>query len=1105
MKGNPKAVVRNAAIIEPLEARQLLTSIWAFEETAGATAYALPGYAPTALSLTGGATFAPGLNNNALALDGSSGYAEGAAAINTAQSFTVATWVKFNSTQGWQTLASQHGSIENKFWLSKRGDNGKFSFVMSKQDTAFSSQARVDSALVPDANRWYHVAGVYDASAKIMSLYVDGGLEGTVDYQPVWDAPGPITFGAAYAWGGGSGHADFVNGQLDQALVESQAWGPDILGAFARRSASWNFDDFSNPIPGVAKDSSRSNNNLQLLGGAQMAAGGYYGNALSLNGTTAYGQSDGPGVAETSRGFSIGMWVNLSSTNGWQTLMSQAGYNENKYWLSKRGDNGKFSLVFSNDDVAFSSQTRVDSTLVAQPNRWYHLAGVFDSINHQIRLYVDGALQGQQAYYMPWNATQATVVGAARPWGGGTGRTDFVSGKIDTAFVKSESLSTNQVRRLAGLGDLPVAVPSDVRVASFDDAHTTADVTWADHADNELGFHVQKSTDGGTTWTTAATTGPNQTHAVVEGLDPNQTVQLRVVAYDTLITTAPTTAAALHPGPLDAAVPDGYVLVDTLNIDATQTNARENDPDPAKRQVSHFNLAAGVQYFAKVTGTAPIAVHEGRVGDAEFQQIPNDPRWLDQFGPDWQNTDTGVRLAHTAWAGKWNVKNAVTYGRNTTGAYTQPITGDGSKLSAFYNDVPGWYGDNAPGGMKVEVYAPSIELTTTPTSGTTLDLSWTAPAGSDHYDIMISEDGETFHDSATLDASSSDAQVDQLLPGERFVFKVLSFSATYQLLGASPKVAQSMPGTPATLAPGTPSTTQSTSQNKLLVGINGAREPFTDTLSALGNVWFERIIRDAGGSIRNPTGPDNQITYDDDDFDGPTRDLLEKIDVDHDKHITAIEAGANKVVIMGYSWGAITAGNLTRKLRKGTVGFGLFGLDDRYTLDVPINVDKYIAIDPVHNGPARLIRFLSGPLETNIKSFSNYYQQRGGVADFNIFKAGSSGNGANFNINDYVRSVGPIGSWFSALIKGTELDAHKLPAGVVKQKNIQDETLRFASNVEWQEMPIALTGISLATPLYDAELAAQVVQHDMMPWYVRGGVGPAFNPNFNVLQEVANV
>ena len=234
------------------------------------------------------------------------------------------------------------------------------------------------------------------------------------------------------------------------------------------------------------------------------------------------------------------------------------------------------------------------------------------------------------------------------------------------------------------------------------------------------------------------------------------------------------------------------------------------------------------------------------------------------------------------------------------------------------------------------------------------------------------------------------------------------------------------------------------------------------------------------------------------------RDLLAKIDVDHDKHITAIEAGANKVVIMGYSWGAITAGNLTRKLRKGTVGFGLFGIDDRYTLDVPINVDKYIAIDPVHDGPARLIRFLSGPLETNIKSFSNYYQRRGGVADFNVFTAGSSGNGTAFNIADYAGSV-HAGNWFSGLLKGTELDAHKLAPASVLQENIQKQLLRFASNVEWQSKPIALNNLGPVSPTFDAELSAQVVQHDMMPWYVRGGVGPAYDPKFNVLQEIFNV
>ena len=262
------------------------------------------------------------------------------------------------------------------------------------------------------------------------------------------------------------------------------------------------------------------------------------------------------------------------------------------------------------------------------------------------------------------------------------------------------------MRRLAGLGDLPVAAPSDVRVASFDDAHTTADVTWADHADNERGCHVQKSTDGGTTWTTAATTGPNQTHAVLEGLDPNQTVQVRVVAYDGGTNTAPTTAAALHPGPLDAAVPSGFALVDSFTIDSERMASQV----PVGLQRSRFALKSGYTYYVEVLGSPLIAKHENRVGDAEFQQIPNDPHWLDQFGPDWLSTDTGVRLSGVQWAGKWNSKSGTLYGRALDGKYLQPVVGTGSPLAAFYQDVPQtpWYADNS-GLFAMKIYV-SVDL-----------------------------------------------------------------------------------------------------------------------------------------------------------------------------------------------------------------------------------------------------------------------------------------------------------------------------------------------------------------------------------------------------------
>lgn len=68
------------------------------------------------------------------------------------------------------------------------------------------------------------------------------------------------------------------------------------------------------------------------------------------------------------------------------------------------------------------------------------------------------------------------------------------------------------------------------------------DLRWADGLAGETGFDVQRSLDGGTTWTALASTAANQTSHSANYLDPNKTYTFRVLAKDA------TGAATPHAG-----------------------------------------------------------------------------------------------------------------------------------------------------------------------------------------------------------------------------------------------------------------------------------------------------------------------------------------------------------------------------------------------------------------------------------------------------------------------------------------------------------------------------------------------------------------------------
>src|SRR5206468_1469698 len=99
-----------------------------------------------------------------------------------------------------------------------------------------------------------------------------------------------------------------------------------------------------------------------------------------------------------------------------------------------------------------------------------------------------------------------------------------------------------------------VPPPGATNVVATAQSTTSIKVTWTDSATGESGFRVDRSADGGTTWTKAATAGANATAYTNSGLAPGTEYAYRVRSYDSLgnsawsnIATATTFAAPSAP------------------------------------------------------------------------------------------------------------------------------------------------------------------------------------------------------------------------------------------------------------------------------------------------------------------------------------------------------------------------------------------------------------------------------------------------------------------------------------------------------------------------------------------------------------------------------
>ncbi len=140
--------------------------------------------------------------------------------VDTTQSYTATCWVRLGNTNGYQTLVSIDGAHVSGFFLQLRGD-GKFGMAGLASDSGDpGATAAAESTQNPQAGTWYHLAGVYDAAAKTLSLYVNGALQATVPYATAFKAGGHTEIGRGFY---GGNPTDFATGAVDDVRLYQAA------------------------------------------------------------------------------------------------------------------------------------------------------------------------------------------------------------------------------------------------------------------------------------------------------------------------------------------------------------------------------------------------------------------------------------------------------------------------------------------------------------------------------------------------------------------------------------------------------------------------------------------------------------------------------------------------------------------------------------------------------------------------------------------------------------------------------------------------------------------------------------------------------------------
>jgi hypothetical protein len=193
-----------------------LVAFYKFDETSGTSAADSSGNNHTA-TLTGGATFGAGLQNNAVTLSGSNQYVSLPTGIVSGLStFSVAAWVKLTTNQAWNRIFDFGNDTTTYMFLTPNsGSTLRFSITTGGS----TAEQQLNATSLPTAT-WEHVA--VTLSGATGSLYV----QGTQVAQSTTITLNPNSLGSTmHNWLGRSEFSvdPYLSGQLDNVRIYSRA------------------------------------------------------------------------------------------------------------------------------------------------------------------------------------------------------------------------------------------------------------------------------------------------------------------------------------------------------------------------------------------------------------------------------------------------------------------------------------------------------------------------------------------------------------------------------------------------------------------------------------------------------------------------------------------------------------------------------------------------------------------------------------------------------------------------------------------------------------------------------------------------------------------
>lgn len=232
----------------------------------------------------------------------------------------------------------------------------------------------------------------------------------------------------------------FVEAYDKAGLFTRKTFQFTVAGAKPNEASWFNGDD-------PAADGTGNGHNLDVTGLDPARAGRTVGGQTSV-GFDGTKNASTAKVLDTSKGFSVSAWVRLTNDTASRTVVSQQGSATSAFKLGYDSASHKWNFSLAESDASNAVQKTAVSDVNAVSGVWTHLTGTYDSLDHEVRLYVDGALQRSIAVVdNGFNATGQLLVGKA--WHG-----DLAEVRAwNRTITPQEVLSMADAGQVSGVGE----------------------------------------------------------------------------------------------------------------------------------------------------------------------------------------------------------------------------------------------------------------------------------------------------------------------------------------------------------------------------------------------------------------------------------------------------------------------------------------------------------------------------------------------------------------------------------------------------------------------------------------------------------------------------